>query len=415
MADPTNQQSRKTLGVGLAAFVTLSAILIAAYFILFAKDYAVLYENLRESDTSAVTAELDKQGIAYRLKDDGHSVLVDKGDIASARVAVAAANVLAGGEVGLELFNDSDIGLSEFSQKMNYLRALQGELTRTIMAMDGIRFTRVHLALPERSIFRDEQSRPTAAITIQTIDGQPLAPSRVQGLQQLVAASVTGLSPSEVVVLDDNGMALSAPLGTGGQHAELTERAAFEQYVRVSAEAAIGDLMDATPYEITASARGLPDAPPSSGTNTAGEPAIGTAGGGLAIVVRTSNELDTRRQDQLRSRLAERLGLDLGSGDSIGFAVGVVRPPLASPEAANVAPTGATTVAYEVNSRSPSTGVKLRDAILSSRWLWFGMAIVVILFWLIWRQRGSLSEAERDHFATILAEEIESHRQEAHG
>lgn len=414
MPDTPSPQPRKMLGVGLAAFAVLSAILIAAYFALFAKDYAVLYENLRESDTSAVTAELDKQGIAYRLKDDGHSVLVDKGDIASARVAVAAANILAGGEVGLELFNDADIGLSEFSQKMNYLRALQGELTRTIMAMDGIRFTRVHLALPERSIFRDEQTRATAAITIQTVDGQPLAPNQVVGLQQLVAASVTGLSPDEVVVLDANGTALSPPPGGDTDRAELTERAAYEQYSRVRARTAIDDLMGVQAYDIMVSARDLPAPASPTDTDAADDGGSGKTGGGLAIVVRTANDIDVSRQNQIRSRLAEHLVLDLGGGDSIEFRTGVVAARPASSRQPSGNPVNTHPV-WDRSTKSPRPGADVTDAILTSRWLWFALAVAGTIFWLIWRQRGALSDAERDHFAAILADEIESHRREVHG
>lgn len=196
---------------GILIFLAITIFLFLCYFFIFPQAYRPLFENLRESDTSAIAAELDKEGISYRLEDDGRTILVNQDDVAAARVIVAAANILNGGEVGFELFDDSDIGLSEFSQKMNYLRALQGELTRTIMAMDDVRFVRVHLALPERTIFRDEQASASAALTVQMRDHRPLSPQRVQGLQRLVAASVTDLAPEQVVILDDTGALLSQP------------------------------------------------------------------------------------------------------------------------------------------------------------------------------------------------------------
>ena len=416
MTDPQKTQSQRFLRLGLVSFVVVSAILILLYFLVLAKDYAVLFENLRESDTSAVTAELGKQGIAYRLKDDGHTVLVDKGEIAAARVAVAAANVLGGGDVGFELFNDSDIGLSEFSQKMNYLRALQGELTRTIMAMENIRFARVHLALPERSIFRNEQARPSAAITVQTADGQPLAPNRVLGLQQLVAAAVTDLAAEQVVILDDAGMPLSAPPAMPAVHGAITERGAFEQYVRIKATNDVRDMMGDRPFEILASARPTASAVPTnrSDDTKADVTAIGGATQHLQIIVRTQVALSGEEQAAALERLTDQLQLDLGGGDAVGFQTGVIRSDngmtgTAQQSAATWdAPAPSAPADRALASPSPLD-------LFTNRWLWLLLGLIAVVLWLIWRQRGSLSDPERQHFADVLAEEIEIYRNERRG
>ncbi len=143
-----------------ALFALVVAVLAGTYFAFLRPGYAVLYENIREADAAEIIAVLDKQGIDYRLEDDGHRVLVPDDEVGRARVLVAGSGVAMGGVVGFELFNDTDMGLTEFAQKVNYQRALQGELARTIMGMDGIVFARVHLSLPERTLFRAEQAGP---------------------------------------------------------------------------------------------------------------------------------------------------------------------------------------------------------------------------------------------------------------
>lgn len=407
-------ESQRIIRFGVISFIMLFALLLLSYYFLLAKDYSVLFENLRESDTSAVTAELDKQGIAYKLADDGHTVLVDRDAIASARVAVAAANVLAGGEVGFELFDNSDIGLSEFSQKMNYLRALQGELTRTIMAMEGVRFARVHLALPERSIFRNEQAHPSAAITVQTTDDRPLAQSRVQGLQQLVAASVTGLSAEQVVILDDAGMPLSAAAPAATARADLTERAAFEQYSRIKASNAIEELMGRRPFEVVISARAIDVLP--AGPIAAPAPA-GTgqadAGSRLQVTVRTTDALTPGEQADISARIAGELALDLGAGDNIAFQTGIVRPRGAATTAAAPPPIDWDRALREKAAPS-SSPFALPGGLSANRWLWLFFGLIAVVLYLIWRQRGTLSDEERQHFADVLAEELETYRGERH-
>lgn len=411
MADPQNIQSQKFLRLGFASFVVVSAILALLYFLLLAKDYAVLFENMRESDTSAVTAELAKQGISYRLRDDGHTVLVDKEEIAAARVAVAAANVLGGGDVGFELFNDSDIGLSEFSQKMNYLRALQGELTRTIMAMENIRFARVHLALPERSIFRNEQSRPSAAITVQTANGQPLAPNRILGLQQLVAAAVTDLSAEQVVILDDAGMPLSLPPSTKTTRMVITERDAFEQYNRIKAANAVRHLLGQRRFEILASADPAPYSDSQSLTDDVAASGVTTGGttDRLKILIRTEAPLSKAEELAISARIVEQLQLTLDEGDAVGFQIGSVH--------GGETPTG-------TDPRSPPSWAKPEPSkpsiravagvspwdVVANRWLWLLLGVIAVVLWLVWRERGSLSDPERQHFADLLAEEIEIKR-----
>src|SRR5688572_70501 len=138
----------------LLVFAGSVALLAAGYYFFLRTEYAVLYSDLRPADASAVVAELDGRGIAYQLRDAGSTIAVAADGADAARLAIAGSHVPSRAAVGFELFNESDMGLTDFAQRINYQRALQGELARTIMTISGVESARVHLALPERSLFR---------------------------------------------------------------------------------------------------------------------------------------------------------------------------------------------------------------------------------------------------------------------
>src|SRR5262249_15568170 len=138
------------------------------------------------------------------------------------------------GTVGFELFNKSDMGLTDFAQKINYQRALQGELERTIMTLDGVDSARVHLSLGEDRIFRDDRVPPKASVTIRMAKGRALSESQAQGVRRLVAAAVPNLDGANVVILDEEGRVVSAapPVGANAQTDSPAgeERHAIAQY-----------------------------------------------------------------------------------------------------------------------------------------------------------------------------------------
>ncbi|HWU96229.1 MAG TPA: flagellar basal-body MS-ring/collar protein FliF, partial [Sphingomonas sp.] len=228
-------------------FALLLTLLALGYFLFVRAEYVVLAQNLRPADASAIVAELDKRGVAYRLRDGGTTILVPEGQADATRVAIAGSDAAARGQIGFELFNKSDMGLTNFAQKINYQRALQGELVRTITAMDGVESARVHLALPEKTLFRGDRVEPRAAVTLAMKPGQIADPARVAGIQQLVAAAVPDLPDAKVVVLDAAGHVISAaPVaadvdpGTGTERpADVEERAAIEGYYRARARGAV--------------------------------------------------------------------------------------------------------------------------------------------------------------------------------
>ncbi|RZA22750.1 MAG: flagellar M-ring protein FliF, partial [Lysobacteraceae bacterium] len=185
-----------------------------------------LFSELRPQDAATMTADLEKLKVPYALADGGTTVLVDRAQVHAVRLKLMGRELPLHGTVGLELFNHTDFGMTEFAQKINYQRALQGELTRTILSFPEVRDARVHLALPEQGLFRQNASRPKAAITLHLKQGLTLRPAQVSGIQRLVAAAVPGLSAQEVTLVDQHGTAISraadeADLATGASRLEL--------------------------------------------------------------------------------------------------------------------------------------------------------------------------------------------------
>ncbi|HEF5875116.1 TPA: flagellar M-ring protein FliF [Burkholderia cenocepacia] len=172
--------------------------------------YQVLVRDLKPQDAAAVAAQLDKEKVPFRYDERTASILVPADDARAARVKLTSADLRLQGVVGFELFNQSDFGLTEFAQKVNYQRALQGELARTIATLDAIELARVHLSLPETSLFRRDRNRPKASVALFVRDGHALEPDVVKGIQRLVAASVPEMSAADVSVLDQRGASADA-------------------------------------------------------------------------------------------------------------------------------------------------------------------------------------------------------------
>lgn len=169
--------------------------------------YAVLFTQLDEQDAQHIVTELERSNIPYQLRQDGRDILIDKDLIAKTRLKMMASGLNLSGQVGFELFDKNDFGMTDFSQKINYQRALQGELERTIVSLEEISQARVHLVIPEQRLFAQESNPPKAAITLHL--KAPLTAKQVRSIQQLVSASVPHLSIKHVVVVDQNGNTLS--------------------------------------------------------------------------------------------------------------------------------------------------------------------------------------------------------------
>jgi len=195
---------------GLIAGVALIAILTAiGGWWLLRTDYQALFTDLKPEDAQAMTAELERLKTPYKLGDSGTSILVDKATVYATRIKLMGKDLPLHGAVGLELFNNTDFGMTEFAQKVNYQRALQGELTRTIQSLSEVREVRVLLALPEQGLFKQSTARPKASITVTPRQGQALRGEQVAGIQRLVAAAVPGMGTQDVTIVDSHGVALT--------------------------------------------------------------------------------------------------------------------------------------------------------------------------------------------------------------
>ncbi|WEF32848.1 flagellar basal-body MS-ring/collar protein FliF [Pseudoduganella chitinolytica] len=199
--------------IGIAAGVVLIACLTVGLGIwAYRADYQVLFADVSTADAAAMTAELDKQKVPYRLADNGTTILVPQEIVYKTRLKLMGNQMPLHGAVGFEVFNNADFGMTEFVQKVNYQRAIQGELTRTILAIEDVQAARVHLAIPEQGLFKKALTRPKASVTLTMKKDRTLAPEQVTGIQRLVAASVPDIASGDVTVLDQHGVALTRPV-----------------------------------------------------------------------------------------------------------------------------------------------------------------------------------------------------------
>lgn len=191
--------------ISVAVLVALVASLIAAGYFALRPRYQVLFRDLKPQDAATIVAELERQKVPFRVDESSSAVLVPAADAQVMRLKLMSSDMRLQGAVGFELFNNSDLGITDFAQKVNYQRALQGELARTIMSLDEIELARVHLAFPDSSIFRRADDRPKASVALFMRSGHTLGPDTVRGIQRLVAAAVPQLSAADVTVLDQRG------------------------------------------------------------------------------------------------------------------------------------------------------------------------------------------------------------------
>jgi flagellar M-ring protein FliF len=199
-----------TVGVVLIVLATVSL----GYWAVRAEP-AVLFARMSPQDAAAMTKELEQMKVPYSLDEEGTSILVDRSIVHSTRLKLMGRDLPLQGAVGFELFNNSDFGMTEFAQKVNYQRALQGELTRTILSIAEVETARVHLAFPEDGLFKRENSRTKASITLRLRSGRPLQREQVRGIQRLVAAAVPAIEPDDVTLVDDRGVALTQDAAPG--------------------------------------------------------------------------------------------------------------------------------------------------------------------------------------------------------
>lgn len=191
---------------------------------------APLYTNLEFEDSAAIIGELNAMGMTHELRAEGATILVPRDQITTIRLALAENGLPRRGQVGYEIFDQqSTLGATSFVQNINHIRALEGELARTITALSRVQSARVHLVLPERELFRREVKEPSASIVL-TVRGQ-LSTGEIRAIQHLVASAIEGLSPNAVSIIDSAGVLLAS--GTGSDEVSITAQAIEERTLGV--------------------------------------------------------------------------------------------------------------------------------------------------------------------------------------
>ena len=204
-----------------------------------------LFTDLSTEDSSGIIKELERQAIPYELRNDGAMIMVPKDKVTRLRMKLAEGGMPKGGGVGYEIFDKSDaLGTTNFVQNINHLRALEGELARTIRAIDRIQSARVHLVLPERPLFARETPEPSASIVVR-VRGS-LEPQQMRAIRHLVASAVNGLKPQRVSIVDEAGQLLADGAASDTESAVGDERrTAYEKRMRKQVEDIVSSVVGA--------------------------------------------------------------------------------------------------------------------------------------------------------------------------
>jgi flagellar M-ring protein FliF len=442
---------------GLLAGIALIVIATAALAVWALRDpYVPLASGLTPERMNEVARDLDRAKLTFRIGASGDEIVVPRSELGKARATVADAGYGAPPSVGLELFKEPDFSSTDFAQRINYQRALQGELTRTIQTIVGVRSARVHVILADPGVFKRDTAKSRAAVSVTLEPGKQLSAVQVRGIQRLVAASVPEIKLEDVVVLDESGASLTRASGdeTEVSSAQLDLKREADQYLAgkvthllqdvvpqgsasVSVDAVLDDRQLRVTTEEPIAVRGSKDAEHATGVlvkerqsqhgrvpdvSTAGdaidgdstdrefeytvghrmEQALSAPGSikRLSVAVALQGapaELSSAAVEQL---VANAIGIDRARGDSVA----VLLLPEAHVPVANDA-------AHPVSSGSVegAPSVATRAIATSNTWPWlFGIALFAVAAALWWRVRareeeariGAAAQADVDAIAT---------------
>ena len=231
--------AQRTIAILVIAALVLGGFALASW--LGKASYAPLFTGLAATDAASVTDQLQTDGVPYQLTDGGATILVPQGSVYSERLKAASNGLPSSNEGGYSLLDKMGVTSSEFQQDVTYKRAMEGELAKTIGAMDGVQTATVQLAIPEKTVFVAEEKDPTASVFIATKNGAELSTDQVQAIVHLTSAAVEGMQPTDVSVVDSKGQTLSA-VGTGATGSGADQAADYD----ASTSKKVQDLLDTT-------------------------------------------------------------------------------------------------------------------------------------------------------------------------
>jgi flagellar M-ring protein FliF len=230
--------------------------LAAALWWLLSPSYQLLFGDLREGDAAEITQSLNEWKVPYRFTEGGSGIEVPADQVYDTRMKLVSAGVPSGGHVGFELFNDSDFGVTEFAQRVNYQRAVQGELERSIAALPGVQSVRVHLTIRRPGLFVGQDDSSKASVVVAMAPGEALVPTQVRGIRNLVASAVEGLSPAAVVVLGPGGVLQGG--SSGGEDSLMRqneEQTGYESRVRERVSDLLSQVFKLRDFRVSVDAR----------------------------------------------------------------------------------------------------------------------------------------------------------------
>lgn len=238
------------LAVGIGGVAALALLALVFFYGVHRPSYEVLFSNLSASDAAAVTQHLKDDKVPYELSADGKTVYVPAQYLSDERVAIAGSNVLKGGSTGYELFDRTNFGMTEFEEKVDKTRAIEGELERTIEGLDPVQAARVHIAAPDQTLYSNDQSATTASVALTLKPGMQLSAQQVEGITMLVARGVDGLKPESVTIVDQDGQVLlpaQNAASSGADPLNLTqEQLAAKQRYEAAVQSSIQSMLDQT-------------------------------------------------------------------------------------------------------------------------------------------------------------------------
>ncbi len=234
-------QRKLFLGGGLAA---LLAIIVAMAMWSHSPDYKVLFSNLTDKDGGAILAALQQMNVPYKYSDGGGAILVPADKVHDVRLKLASAGLPKGSVVGYELMETQRFGVTQFQERLNFQRGLEGELTRSIQTLSGVESARVHMALPNQNGFFREQQKASASVVLSLYPGRTLDKGQVAGIVHLVSSSVPEMSPKAVSVVDQSGALLSGPTEAGDQNGMDAQQLQYVRQMEANYTQRVRDLLE---------------------------------------------------------------------------------------------------------------------------------------------------------------------------
>ena len=223
-----DRSQRIRLGAGIALLVVAA---VAAMVMGRQPDYKVLFSNLSDKDGGAIVAQLSQMNVPYKHADGGGAILIPAERVHDVRLRLATQGLPRGSVTGFELMETNRFGMTQFQERLNFQRGLEGELTRSIQALSSVQGARVHLALPNQNGFFREQQKPSASVLVSLHPGRILDRAQLAGIVHLVASSVPELAPSAVSVLDDTGKLLSQSPDAAGEEGINAQQLLYVQQI----------------------------------------------------------------------------------------------------------------------------------------------------------------------------------------